>query len=126
LDDKSRSLDVDNDTSLRAFTEEVFNTPHDFPRLPATVESAVKDRLVRAELAFAHGRGAGVQEEDISRFVNSIAAQLGAPGYARTSAKQVRVLRMNLIVAAPTFMGKGSVRAEMKVGESVNSTMSPL
>jgi hypothetical protein len=126
LDEKSRAVSADNDASVRAFADAIFNIPRSFPRLPEPVESVLKDRLVRSEIAFSQGIQPGVHEDDIVRFVNSLAVKLKAPEYARTSTGQVRALRMKLILAAPAFMGRGATTGNMKVGESISPVLSPL
>ena len=116
----------DDETQTRAFAEKIFNMSRSFPRMPAAVEDVLKDRLVRAEMAFRQGRGPGIQEDNIVQFVNSLAHKLNVPGYARTSTKQVRVLRMSLILTSPSFMGQGVSWSEMKIGDSIKPVMSPL
>jgi|SRR5579863_2687438 len=116
----------DDETSTRAFADKIFSMPRTFPRIPAPVEDVLKDRLVRAEMAFRQGHGPGIQEDNIAQFVNSLAHRLNLPDYGRTSTKQLRVLRMSLILTSPSFMGAGVSWSEMKVGESIKPAMSPL
>jgi len=126
LDAKAHLLKNSDPESIRAFTDEIFNFPRAFPRMPETMENEVKDRLARAELEYRQGRKQGVHERDIVELVNSMADKLGAPSYAKTSLPQVRVLRMRLALASPAFMGTGLSHQHMNVGESVNESMSPL
>lgn len=126
IDEKARAAKAGDEASVRALTDEVFNHPHGFPRMPAPLETLVKDRLVRAELAYRQGWGKGVHENDIARLVNLLAVRLGAPDYARTSTHQVRIIRLNLLVSTPLFMGEGMTHDNMRLGESINATMSPL
>lgn len=127
LDRAARADRIGSDeTSTRAFAEKIFSMPRSFPRMPMAAENVIKDRLTRAEMAFRQGQGPGVQEEDISHLVNSLVQKLNAPDYARTSPRQVRVLRMSLALTSPAFMAEGMSSPEMKVGESIKPVMSPL
>jgi len=126
LDNAARLATKNDDVSVRALTESVFGFPRMLPRLPDVIENTIKDRLVDAEFAYRNGTQPGVQEEDLVKLVNSFADKLHAPSYAKTSIKQLRLLRMQLAFASPAFMASGLVRHKMLVGDSVSSTMSPL
>jgi hypothetical protein len=126
LDNAARMAAKNDDASVRALTESVFSFPRMLPRLPDVIENTIKDRLVEAEFAYRNGAQPGLQEEDLVKLVNSFADKLHAPSYAKTSMKQLRVLRMQLAFASPAFMASGLVGKNMSVGDSVNSTMSPL
>jgi hypothetical protein len=116
----------DDEQSIRVFTDELFNFPRSFPRLPSPLEAVLKQRLVQAEMKYRQHMTAGVREADVVVFVNRLADKLQAPAYAKTSLRQVRVLRMSLVLASPAFMGDGITRKDMHVGDSINDTMSPL
>jgi hypothetical protein len=55
-----------------------------------------------------------------------MAKKFGLPDYAMTSLAQVRYLRMQLAIQLPQFMGRGMSRPDAKIGDSINSSMSPL
>jgi hypothetical protein len=126
LDNAARLAAKNDDASVRALTESVFGFPRMLPRLPDVIENTIKDRLVEAEFAYRNGAQPGVQEEDLVKLVNSFSDKLHAPSYAKTSMKQLRMLRMQLAFASPAFMASGLVGKNMSVGDSANSTMSPL
>jgi len=126
LDSAARDARQNDDASVRTLTEAVFAFPRMLSRMPDVIEKSVQDRLVNAELAYRHGSQKGVREEDLVKLVNSMADKLHAPGYAKTSLKQIRVLRMQLVLASPVFMAQGLTTQHMQVGSSVNSEMSPL
>jgi len=126
IDEKARALDTNDEASVRAVADAVFNYPHVVARMPADVESGVKDRLVRAEADFLQERKSGVREEDIVLLVNNVAEKFKLPEFAKTSKKQVRALRMNMVLASPVFMGRGMARGDMKPGESIGQELSPL
>lgn len=108
IDNTARSVSRDSETSVRELTEAVFSVyPHVFGKIPAPFDNAIKDALTRAEFAHLQGKSQGVSEHDVANLVNMWADRLHLPEYAKTSVKQVRVLRMSLAVASPVFMGRG-------------------
>ncbi len=126
IENKAALVNPDDPDSVRALVNEVFNLPRSFPRLPAPVESAVKERLVQAEIRYRHGEKPGIQEQDIVDTVNSLVDGLGGPPYLKTTLSQVRVLRMRLALGQPIFMGTGVARPDVRVGESISSAMGPM
>ena len=126
LNEKAYSVKPGDEQSIRALTDELFNFPRAFPRMPSPVEAVLKHRLVQAEIKYRQGTAPGVREGDIVAFVNHLADKLQAPAFAKTNLRQVRVLRMSLVLASPAFMGDGITRQNMHVGDSINDTMSPL
>jgi hypothetical protein len=115
-----------DDASVRGLADAVFSFPRALPRAPEVIENVVKDRLVRAETAYRNGLQQGVRERDIVELFNSVSDKLGLPSYAKTSPQQVRTLRMQLALSSPAFMASGLANPNMKVGESVPDSMSPL
>jgi len=126
IDEKSRIMRADDEASVRAVADEIFNYPHVLGRMSASVEDIVKDRLVRSEISFLRGKRSGVHEEDVVALFNTMADRFTLPDYVRTSKKQVRALRMSLALASPAFMGRGMADGKMDVGEAVSSEMSVL
>ena len=116
---------ADDDASIHTLVDSVFNYPHVYPHLPTNTEAAVKDRLFRAEKDYLQKRGPGVQEQGVVDAVNMLADKISAPDYAKTSPLQVRFVRMNLALNTPAFMAKGITRPGAKIGDSINSEMSP-
>lgn len=125
IDQKARLESAADESSVRALADEIFDSPSRIPRMPIAMESVVKDRLVRAEIAYLQG-GPGVREENIVQLVNLLADRLNVPGYAKTSVRQVRLLRMALAVRCPWFMARGMARDGISIGESIEPMMSPL
>lgn len=127
LDLRARAVNGNDETSVRALTENVFTVyPHAFGRMPADLEGVLKDRLTQAEVDHLRGIRPGVKEADVATVVNMMAERLHLPEYAKTSAKQVRTLRMSLTLASPAFMGRGMTEANGKFSDSINPEMSPL
>lgn len=111
--------------AVAALVDGVFSIPRAFPRLPGPVESAVKNRLVQAEILYRQGKGPGVQEQDVVDTLNELVDRLGGPPYLKTTLSQVRVLRMSLAFRLPIFMGTGVARPAGNVGESISTSMGP-
>lgn len=126
IDASARAVSSDNEASVRALTDDVFNYPHAYGRLPDSIASIIKDRLTNAEIAHLRGMRSGIKEAEVANVVNMVADRLHLPEYAKTTAKQVRVLRMSLALASPIFMGRGMTEQNVEVGESINPELSPL
>ncbi len=77
-------------------------------------------------MQYRRGLGKGVKEQSIVNFTNLLVVKFGLPDYVRTSQRQVRFIRMFLMLHNPIFMGQGAVRPDIQVGESINEEMSPL
>lgn len=127
IDNAARAVSSENETSVRALTEAVFTVyPHVFGRIPAPFDSGIKDAFTHAELAHLQGSRPGVTEQDVANLVNMWADRLHLPEYAKTSPKQVRVLRMSLAAGSPVFMGRGMTDPNAIPGATINPEMSPL
>jgi hypothetical protein len=126
IDEKARIMRAEDEASVRAVADEIFNYPHVLGRMPTPVEDQIKSRLIRSEMLFLQGSSAGVQEEDVVSLFNSLAERFDLPDYAKTSKKQVRALRMNLALAEPAFMGSALANRNIRVGGSISSQMSHL
>ncbi|SRR6266581_2711436 len=126
IEEKALLAKPEDPDSIRALATDVLDYQMRFPRMPAALESTVKERLVRAEIAYRQGSGPGVEEQNIVYLVDFLSEKFGTPGYSKTSPRQVRVLRMSLLRWAPVFMGQGMTRADMHIGDSINATLSPL
>ena len=125
LEQKATLANADDASSISALVDEVFNFPRAFPRMPDFMESAVKDRVVQAEISYRRGVTAGVHEEAVVKAVNDLAGKFNVPDYATTSIHQIRALRIGLSLREPKFMGTGTARENAKVGDSINPIMSP-
>jgi hypothetical protein len=126
LDKAAQTFKNDDEHSIRSLTNAVFDFSRALPRSPEFIENVVKDRIIRAELAFRRGSFDGVHEQDIVHLVNWLADRLRLPAYAKTSPKQVRILRMDLILSSPAFMAAGATDRISKPGDSIPDRMSPL
>lgn len=125
LEQKATLARANDANSITELVDEVFKFPRAFPRMPDFMESAVKDRIVQAELSYRRGVTAGVHEEAVVKAVNELAGKFNVPDYAMTSVRQIRALRIGLSLHEPKFMGTGTARQNAKAGESINPIMSP-
>jgi hypothetical protein len=123
LNDKAKAARADDEKSLRALADEVFNTA-DLNSAPAGMLDAVKERLVRAEIGYRNGRDEGIPEINVVKVVNGFAREFKAPEYAKTSKFEVRQLRVRTLLLLPNFIADG--RRPAKVGDSIAERMSPM
>lgn len=126
IENKASLATADDPNSIRGLVDEVFNLPRAFPRMPASIEGTVKDRLAQSEISYRQGRKPGVQEKDVVDALNNLSEKLGGPPHSKTTLSQVRVLRMWLALSEPKFMGTGLARQDGAIGESISPTMGPL
>lgn len=125
LEAAASKADAQDRNSVVALSEEVFKIPHYSDSMPAAFRATVKNRLVEAEMFHRQGARPGISEEAIVQVVNSVAERFGLPEYAKTSASQVRYLRMHMAMASPIFMGAGMTRPNARIGDQIDNTMSP-
>jgi hypothetical protein len=125
LETAASKANVQDRNSVVALTDELFKVPHYGDYLPAALQNSVKSRLVEAEMAHRQGTNPGVSEDAVVQVVNSVAERFGLPEYAKTNASQIRYLRLHMAMTRPIFMGAGMTRSDAKIGDQINSTMSP-
>ena len=118
-----KAYDVD---SIRALADEVFNIPRAYRRMPPVMEATLKNRIVQAEMAYLQGAKPGVREQDLVAVVNNLVEKFSVPSYGKTSARQLRAIRIHLALREPNFMGRGFALQDMNIGDSGNATLSPL
>jgi hypothetical protein len=111
--------------SANALADAIIGVPHRFTIQP-DIASLIKPHAVNAELSFWQGLHRGVDEADIVSLINAFADRFGLPEYVKTSASQVRILRMEGFLVNPIFLGRGMAQEKREVGQQIKSTMSPL
>jgi hypothetical protein len=128
IDEKALNAKDNNDSSVSELADEVFGTS-DFAAIPGEIKDKIKDRVLRAEIAYRQG-GAGIDEVHIAEVVNEYVGKFNAPEYAKTSPLQVRYLRATLMRGYPNFISQVPISEpeglEQEVGTSINPTLSPL
>ncbi len=137
VEEKARLLRDNDQDTYHALADEIFKASRGFgpltvlhgigpTEIPPSIDYVIKDPLSWAEMQYRRGLGKGVKEQSIVNFTNLLVEKFGLPDYARTSQRQVRFMRMRLMMYNPLFMGQGAVRPNIHVGESINEEMSPL
>jgi hypothetical protein len=126
IEKSARPEDPNNSDSVRALVDAVFDYPHSFGQVPADVEESVRVKLTQAEIAYLKGSRTGVRLLDVVKLFNEVATKLNLPDFATTSPRQMRHLRMQIMLDMPTFMGKGAIRQGIINGESISGIMSPI
>jgi hypothetical protein len=86
------------------------------------VGTSIKEHVLKAERLYREGKHEPIHEKNIVELVNHLAQSLNAPDYARTSASQVRLLRLALITQTPALVGADAINSS----DSVSGSMSPL
>ena len=123
VEEKVRLLQDDDQDTYHALADEIFKANRGLdilsiahgigPRdIPPSIDYVIKDRLVYAEMQYRRGLGKGVKEQSVVGFTNQLVSKFGLPDYVRTGLRQVRHLRMFLMLHNPTFMGQGAVRCD--------------
>jgi hypothetical protein len=125
LETLARRATVGDPQSIEDLTSAVVHYPHSC-RIPAPVSSLMEFEISRAETAYRSRLGPGISETQILKFMNSLAVQFKLPRYAQVTQAQLRTLRMTLVVQSPYLMASGLTEPKMKLGENIDSVMSPL
>ena len=95
-------------------------------QIPKSVQDLLSYRFQSAEDSYWRNESGGVQEHDLVQAFNSLVAKLKLPAFAETNADQIRMLRLQLAVGSPAFMGRNITKPGMRVGDAIDSAMSPL
>ena len=83
-------------------------------------------RISTKELAYHRQLYAGVDEQLLAAEFNDVADTLDAPSFAETSYRQLRALRVQLLLQSLQFMGFGITSPGARPGDSINPYVSPL
>jgi len=126
VNDAAKQASQGDEQSLELLAKSILDYPRAFPKPAAPVALLLQNRLARAELAFRNGKIPGIKESDLVDLVNTYADRLQAPVEARTTESQIRILRMRLLLGTPLLMGTGMAHSDMKIGESISDTLSPM
>jgi hypothetical protein len=86
----------------------------------------LENKLTDAEINFRNNTGHGVSEAQLVDLMNWLGDRFHLPPYTRTTAAQVRTLRMKLAIMSPYFMGSTLSGREIAKGGHVRTEMSPL
>jgi hypothetical protein len=125
IESKARVADPDNRPTIHDLAHEVVICHHVYS-IPDPVASLLEDRLTDAEIRFRNKTGPGVSEEQLVDLMNWLGNKLGLPSYTKTTAAQVRTLRMKLAVLSPALMGSTLGGKELRPRDHVRTELSPL
>lgn len=130
VEEKAKAAETSDPDSVRALADEIFDQPHVFGTFPDYVRGPVKERVLRAELAYREGQGKPVTHTDVVHLINTLADVLALPSYAKTSEHQLADVRFRAMRFTPSFMGlhlsEHQDGTPLRAGENMSSNMSPL
>ena len=90
--------------------------------LQGHLPSTIQGRVVQAEIAYRHQQREAISVSSIVTQLNRLADTFNLPSYARTSAKQVRAVRMCVLTMAPEL---GAQSFKISQG-TISEQMSPM
>ena len=93
--------------------------------LPDQAKATIHMRLVAAELNYRRGHE-GIPEANVSRTVNGLAQEFGAPDFAKTSVTQVRFLRASMMGVFPHLLVPQRIHANNTKQSSAQQRLSPM
>lgn len=94
--------------------------------LSGFTSTAVKVRVGRSESRYRQGLAAGIPEGKIVRTVNGLVRKFNLPDFTKTSAYEVRRLRLGLILGFPQIITqKSQGSSPVSVGSQIDAQMSP-
>ena len=125
IEHAARSSSAGTYEAVQPLALAVMAAPHRFA-VPAEAQTILLSRTTQAEISYWQGLHKGVDEKEIVGLINSLAERFGLPEYAKTTEKQVRVIRMEALLNNPVFLGRGMAHDQMRVGDQISSTLSPL
>jgi hypothetical protein len=122
---KAQHANARDRQSIRDLAHEVICSPH-FYQFPDPIAGLLENRVTDAEINFRNNTGHGVSEAQLVDLMNWLGDKFRLPSYTRTTAAQVRTLRMKLAIMSPYFMGSTLSGREIAKGGQVRTEMSPL
>ena len=96
--------------------------------VPVEIADALSytDRIVQAQVSYHRGAHPGITEEDVVKAVNNMANELGVPLWTRTTKKEVRKLRMHMLVLYPQMMASHGPPDNNGHRKAVSEKMQPI
>ncbi len=130
VNEKARAARGGGESAVRELTDAVFNTIVDEDDVIGGATNDLKERVVRAEVDYRKGKRKGVEEAEVVKVINGLAKKYGAPDYAKTDQREVRELRMSMLLTEGDFVARGKndgkAKPKRKKGDTIGSEMSPL
>lgn len=130
VNDKAKAAKNGDEAAVRDLTDAVFNTIVDEHDVIGSSTMDLKERVVRSEMDYRRGKRKGVEEIEVVKVINGLAKKYAAPDYAKTSQREVRELRMSMLLTEEDFIARGKNngkgKPKKKKGDTIGSEMSPL
>jgi hypothetical protein len=130
VNEKARAARGGDEDAVRELTDAVFNTAVDEDDVIGDATKPLKERVLRAEMEYRKGKRKGVAEIEVVKVINGLAKKYGAPDYAKTDQREVRELRMSMLLTEGDFVARGrndgKGKPKKKKGDTIGSEMSPL
>lgn len=130
INEKARAARSGQPDAVRELTDAVFETIVDPNYVSADAARELKDRVYRSEMEYRQGKRKGVDEIEVVKVINGLAKKYEAPDYAKTNQREVRELRMSMLLTDGDFVARGrndgKGRKKRKKGDTIGSEMSPL
>lgn len=123
IDELAQRSESGDPKAVSDLAEEMF-VPFGWANDPV-IKPAVVERLVHAELDHRKGAARTMTEGQVVGAVNALATRFGAPPYAKTSQRQIRYIRVGLMVQMPHFIAVGRMSSGRDV-EKMSPEMAPL
>lgn len=121
LNNKSRLANPNDDASINALVNEIFN----FMLIDLNdVPSQIRDRIARSEKKYRNNQRSGISEVKVVQALNGLAIRFNAPEYANTNEAEVRDLRMSMMPFLSQTVGTFRL-SEANQNNSVNQTINP-
>jgi|SRR5215468_5796675 len=100
---------------------------HEITRQLNAEMPGLRDQIVRAEVDYQSGLRLGVSETDVANTVNGLAARFNTPEYTQTSNQEVRLLRVQMMIAHPGLIGiEPAFRNQTSRAKFLSEEMSPI
>lgn len=130
VNQKARAARGGEEAAVRELADAVFNTIVDEDDVIGDATRPLKERVARSEMEYRQGKRKGVEEIEVVKVINGLAKKYGAPDYAKTDQREVRELRMSMLLTEGDFVARGKSdgkgKPKKKKGDTVGSEMSPL
>lgn len=125
LNNKSRLANPNDDASINALVDEIFN----FMLVDlSTVPSQIRDRIARSEKKYRNNQRSGIPEIKLGEAINGLAIRFTAPEYAKTNELEIRDLRMSMMPFLSQTVGTfrpSEANQNNFVNQSINPDLSP-
>lgn len=125
LNNKSRLANPNDDASIDALVNEIFNFMLvDLSEVP----SQIKGRIARTEKKYRHNQRNGISEVKVVEALNGLVIRFNAPEYSKTNETEVKDLRISMMPHLSQLVGAfrpSELNSNNLVNQTINPNMSP-